>query len=106
MVRKAGCATIANMGPMRRWSVAAAAALVLMAGPVRAADDRDPLAEARALYNGRQFVAAVAAAERARLTAALADRSDLIAARAYLERYRESAAADDLSNAHLRLRRI
>ena len=46
------------------------------------------------------------AAERARLDPSLADRADLIAARAYLERYRESAASDDLVNARDRLRRL
>ena len=70
------------------------------------ADKPDPLAEARQLYNQRQFAAALTAAERARLTPALADRADLIAARAYLERFRESAAPDDLTNARERLRRI
>jgi hypothetical protein len=71
-----------------------------------AADKPDALSEARTLYNQRQFEAAVSAAERARLTPALADRADLIAARAYLERYRESTAADDLTNARDRLRRL
>ncbi|MEK7752368.1 MAG: hypothetical protein AAB654_10665 [Acidobacteriota bacterium] len=37
---------------------------------------------------------------------ALADSADLIAARAYLERFRESAAPDDLTAARNRLRRI
>jgi hypothetical protein len=73
---------------------------------VSAADKPDALAEARTLYNQRQFEAAVSAAERARLTPGLADRADLIAARAYLERYRESATADDLVNARARLRRL
>ena len=50
--------------------------------------------------------AAIAAAERARLTPAWRDRADLIAARAYLERYRESTAAEDLTNARERLRRL
>ena len=36
------------------------------------------------------------AAEEARLTPARADSADLVAARAYLERFRESAASDDL----------
>ena len=79
----------------------------LIASPaVHAADKPDPLAEARQLYNQRQFDAALTAAERARLTPAVADRADLIAARAYLERFRESAASDDLTNARDRLRRV
>lgn len=73
---------------------------------VASAADPDPLARARQLYNERQFEAAVAAAEEGRLHLERADSADLIAARAYLERYRESAAAGDLSNARERLRRI
>ena len=70
----------------------------------RAADD--PLARARALYNARQFEAAVSAAEQARLLPARANAADLVAARAYLERYRDSGASDDLTNARERLRRL
>jgi hypothetical protein len=74
------------------------------APPVRAADD--PLTRARLLYNLRLFQEAVSAAEQARLTPAHADLADLVAARAYLERFRESAAAGDLTNARERLRRL
>ncbi len=66
----------------------------------------DPLARARVLYNQRQFDAAVNAAEQARLTPSRADAADLVAARAYLERFRTSAAPGDLDNARDRLRRI
>ena len=72
----------------------------------RAADERDPLAKARSLYKEQQFEAAIAAAEQARLTQARADSADLIAARAYLERFRASAASDDLTSARDRLRRL
>ena len=87
---------------------AAMAVFFMLIAPsaIFAADKVDPLTEARQLYNQRQFAAALSAAERARLTPALADRADLIAARAYLERFRESAASDDLTNARERLRRI
>jgi hypothetical protein len=71
-----------------------------------AADPKEPLERARLLYNQRQFDAAVAAAEEGRLLPGRADSADLIAARAYLERYRESAASDDLTNARDRLRRL
>jgi hypothetical protein len=71
-----------------------------------AADPRDPLARARTLYNGGQYEAAIAAADQARLVVAQADRADLIAARSYLERFRESRAADDLDNARTRLKQI
>lgn len=81
--------------------------LVLVTAPsVLAADPPDPLSQARRLYNQRQFDAAVAAAELARLTPGLADRADLIAARAYLERYREGTVVEDLNNARERLRRL
>jgi len=94
------CVTIASM---RRFAVSAA--LVLLASaPTRAADD--PLARARLLYNQGQFEAAINAAELARQTPSRADAADLVAARAYLERFRASDAADDLVNARDRLRRI
>jgi tetratricopeptide (TPR) repeat protein len=83
----------------------AAGVVFLAAASVSAAAD-DPLARARLLYNQKQFEAAVTAAEQARATAAHADAADLIAARAYLERFRMSAASDDLTNARDRLRRI
>ncbi len=66
----------------------------------------DPLARARLLYNQGQFDGAVSAAEQARLTPARADAADLVAARAYLERFRATAAPDDATNARDRLRRI
>jgi hypothetical protein len=71
-----------------------------------AADQNDALARARQLYNERHFEAAVLAAEEGRRVPGQADSADLIAARAYLERYRESAAPDDLAHARERLRRI
>jgi len=94
------CVTIAHMGRL----MIALAFLTLTAAPVWSADD--PLVRARQLYNLRQFEAAVNAAEEARLTPARADAADLVAARAYLERFRDDAATDHLSNARDRLRRI
>jgi len=85
--------------------LAAACCLVsLVAASAGAADD--PLARARILYNQRQFEAAVIAADQARLTPAHADSGDLVAARAFLERYGENAAAGDLVHARERLRRL
>jgi hypothetical protein len=84
------------------WATVCCAAIASAAS----ADQRDPLAEARLLYNQRNFEAAVNAAEKARLIPELADSADLIAARAYLERFRDSAASDDLTNARERLRRL
>jgi hypothetical protein len=89
---------------MGRARLCAAVLGLLLARSVAAADD--PLAKARQLYNARDFEAAIAAAEQARLTASRADAADLVAARAYLERFRESAAPEDLTNARDRLRRL
>jgi hypothetical protein len=81
--------------------------VVCAASAARAQDSKDPLARARLLYNQQQFDGAIAAAEDGRrLQPARADSADLIAARAYLERYRASAAGDDLTSARERLRRI
>ena len=80
--------------------------LIRMAPAIAAAAADDPLARARALYNERQFEAAVSAAEQARLLPSRANAADLVAARAYLERYRDSGASDDLTNARERLRRL
>jgi len=81
--------------------------LLALAIPALAAgaDARAWLVRARQLYNQRHFAEAIAAADRARLTPGLADAADLVAARAYLERYRASAAEDDLEAARARLRR-
>jgi hypothetical protein len=65
---------------------------------------KDPIARARALYNDRKFDAAITTADQARTVPSRASSADLIAARAYLERFRESASADDLTRARDRLR--
>ena len=90
---------------MRRfgWTVAVLFALATAAA---AADERDPVARARLLYNQRKWEDAIAAADQARANGTRADSADLIAARAYLERFRESAEPDDLTSARERLRRI
>jgi hypothetical protein len=86
---------------------AAVLALALaISSPAGAADDRASLARARQLYNMRDFDAAIAAAEEARKAPERADSADLIAARALLERFRTSAAPDDLVQGRARLRRI
>lgn len=90
---------------MSRSTVLAAIWILAVTAPARAAAD-DPLARARSLYNQQQYEEAVAAAEQARLIPSRADAADLVAARAYLERFRASAASDDLTNARDRLRRI
>jgi tetratricopeptide (TPR) repeat protein len=88
---------------MRRLATAAVGLLLAASGPAFA---DDPLARARALYNQKQFEEAVTAAEQARIAPARADAADLVAARAYLERFRASGTSDDLTNARDRLRRI
>ena len=74
--------------------------------PIQARAADDPLARARSLYNERQFEAAVSAAEQARIVPSRANAADLVAARAYLERYRDSGASDHLTNARERFRRL
>jgi hypothetical protein len=66
----------------------------------------DPLTQARTFYNQRNFAAAVKAADEARALPGRADSADLVAARAYLERYRETASVDDLVDGRERLRRL
>lgn len=90
---------------MRRLA-AAVAVLLMLATPAFSADPRDPLERARTLYNQRQFEEAVKAADEVRRVPLQADRADLIAARAYLERFRESSLPDDLIHARERLRGI
>src|SRR5476651_2421329 len=80
--------------------------LILIATTLTISAADDPLVRARSLYNEGQFDAAIAAADQARLTPARADAADLVAARAYLERFRASAAPADLVSARDRLRRL
>lgn len=68
--------------------------------------EAESLAAARLSYNERAYDDAITAAERARLAPELADAADLVAARAYLERYRVTAVSHDLTNARERLRRL
>ena len=86
--------------------LAASVTTAIGGGTARAQQPRDPLERARVLYNERDYTAALAAAEEAARTPARADAANLIAARAYLERYRESAAAEDLTNARDHLRSL
>jgi len=81
-------------------------ACLMSALPAAAADDRTPLARARTLYNQRDFDGAIAAADEARRSPDRADSADLIAARALLERFRDSGRPDDLDAASERLRKI
>ncbi|MBI3401525.1 MAG: hypothetical protein HY048_08915 [Acidobacteria bacterium] len=89
--------------------IALALSTMMLAAPAASAAmqvDDTPLARARQLYNQRQFDAALQAADQARRTPALADAADLVAARAYLERFRLGAAPEDLDAARTRLGRL
>jgi hypothetical protein len=89
---------------MHRW----ASLLILLAAlaATLAGQQPDPLARARLLYNERDLAGAIEAATEARGMPGRADSADLVAARAFLERYRESAAESDLQDARVRLRRL
>ncbi len=95
-----------GIGAGARRALCQTAFLTFVATAAFAAAADDPLAKARQLYNQRQFAEAIQVAEQARSTASRADAADLIAARAYLERFRDTAASDDLTNARDRLRRL
>jgi hypothetical protein len=64
---------------------------------------RADLAKARALYNQRQFDAAIEAADAAQKMPATAEAATVLLARARLERYRERANPEDLSAARVAL---
>ncbi len=91
---------------MRPLLPSACVLLLLNAASATAASTPDPLERARTLYNQGNFDAALEAADAARRTPALAASADLIAARAYLEKFRETTSADDLEHARERLRGI
>jgi hypothetical protein len=93
----------ATINAMRAFLVAA---LLLVASAADAADRVDPLARARLLYNQGEWDAAVAAAEEGGRSPDKADGADLITARAYLEKFRQTGSPDDLALARDRLRRI
>ena len=57
------------------------------------------LAAARQLYNQHRYAEAIAAAAEARRAAAIADAAAVVFARAHLERFRQSAQPQDLSEA-------
>jgi hypothetical protein len=82
------------------------AAVLLLIASIASADERDALARARQLYNTRDFEGAIAAADEAARGLERADRADLIAARALLERYRLGGTEEHLAKARERLRRI
>ncbi len=84
----------------------AAAALLAAALAGSASAQPDAVARARLLYNERKYDAAIAAATIVRKVPAFADAGSLVLARAYLERYRQSADNADLVAARDALRDI
>lgn len=87
---------------MRRLCVLVAA-LVMAAAPLHA---NDALSEARRLYNLGQYDAAERAAREAVRLPATAEGARVVLGRIQLERYRRSAAPDDLTDAIASLRAV
>jgi hypothetical protein len=75
----------------------------MLSWAVPASATRADLAKARALYNQRQFDAAIEAATAAQRTPATLDAATVVLARAHLERYRERADPADLGTARTAL---
>jgi hypothetical protein len=78
-------------------------AVMLMASVTSVLAQRAELAKARALYNQRQFDAAIEAAALAQKAEATTDAATVVLARAHLERYRERANPEDLASARTAL---
>jgi tetratricopeptide (TPR) repeat protein len=78
-------------------------AMLLGAAPLHAAD---ALADARRLYNEGQYDAAERAAREAVRVPATADGARVVLGRIQLERYRQTAAPDDLADAIAALRAV
>jgi hypothetical protein len=75
------------------------ALLAVSASAATAAGPRDALNQARQLYNARKFDEAIEAARTAAAAPNLADSANIVVARAYLERFRQSAEPSDLQTA-------
>jgi hypothetical protein len=86
------------MGPLAL-RVAMLALLAVSASAATAAGPRDALNQARQLYNARKFDEAIEAARAAAAAPNLADSANIVIARAYLERFRQSAEPSDLETA-------
>lgn len=97
--RRFGCATIEPV----RYLAVVAIVLSLATAPLWAAD---PLAEARRLYNAREFDAAQEAARQALADPATAEAARVVMGRIQLERYRRTGAQSDLAEARHALRTV
>jgi hypothetical protein len=84
-------------------AILAALGLLILVPVVQAAD---PLAEARRLYNARQYEAAARAAREALAVDGLADAARVVLGRVQLERFRQTADPTDLSAARESLRSV
>jgi tetratricopeptide (TPR) repeat protein len=78
----------ATIGAMRGCIVLLSFAAVLAAPALARAAEHPALAQARALYNAADYDGAIVSAASARLDIASSNAAALVAARAYLERYR------------------
>lgn len=81
-------------------------ALALVLVTASAAGPRDVLSRARQLYNGARYGEAIAAATEAAKTPALQSAAHLVAARAYLERFRADGDEDDKGRAREALKDV
>lgn len=81
-------------------------ALALIVFTTTAAGPRDVLSRARQLYNSGQYDAAIDAAATAAKTPDLSDAAQLVMARAYLERFRQTSNDEDRSAARDALKRV
>lgn len=86
---------------MKRWVLVALVCLASVG-----AAQRDPLVQARQLYNQQQYDAAIAAAAEAAQRPNLADPAALVLGRAHIERFRLTADVSDLSAARNAFARI
>jgi tetratricopeptide (TPR) repeat protein len=80
-------------------------ALVALASVARV-DAADPLAEARRLYNAGQYQNAARMAKEALAVPALADSARIVLGRVLLERFRQTASAEDLNAARDAFRNV
>jgi hypothetical protein len=80
--------------------------VLALAGAQLTADERDPIARARLLYNQGRWDEAIQAAAQARTNPTKADSAELIVARVRLERFRERSDSADLIGARDALRRL
>ena len=81
-------------------------ALALVGLAASAAGPRDVLSRAKQLYNNANYAGAIDAAREAAKAAPVASVAQLVIARAYLERFRESHNGDDLIAARDALKQI